>query len=91
MADPTIVKEYHISETALWTGTQLEAEEASRWDNDVYLVTKVLAHRGNIYVKTHMEFLLEYKDGDTVWMVIAKWCCDRVCIRFNKLLILPST
>ena len=67
LADPTIVKEYHVSEVALWVGTELEAEEAARWDNDVYVVRKVLAHRGNIYVKTHMEFLLEYKDGEKVW------------------------
>ena len=72
LADPTIVKEYHVSEVALWVGTDLEAEEAARWDNDVYVVTKVLAHRGNIYVKTHMEFLLEYKDGEKVWMPYGK-------------------
>ena len=72
LADPTIAKEFHVSEVALWVGTELEAEEAARWDSDVYVVTKVLGHRGNIYVKTHMEFLLEYKDGEKVWMPYGK-------------------
>ena len=58
LADPTIVKEHHASEVALWVGAELEAEEAARWDNDVYVATKVLAHRGNIYVKTHMLVLI---------------------------------
>jgi hypothetical protein len=35
LADPTIVKEHHASEVALWVGAELEAEEAARWDNDV--------------------------------------------------------
>ena len=72
LADPTITKEYHVSKVALWIGTEEEAEEAAKWDNDVYVVKKVLAHRGNIYVKTHMEFLLEYNDGEKTWMPYGK-------------------
>ena len=72
LADPTIVKGYHVSEVALWVGTETEAEEAAKWDNDVYVVEKVLAHRGNIYVKTHMEFLLKYNDGEILWMPYGK-------------------
>lgn len=72
LADPTIVKEFHVTEVALWVGTEEEAEEAARWDNDVYVVRKVLAHRGNIYIKTHMEFLLQYSDGQKLWMPYGK-------------------
>ena len=62
----------HQLDRSLWTGTQQEAIEAAKWDFDVYNAHKVPVHRGNIYVKTHMEFLLEIVVGEKIWMPYGK-------------------
>ena len=72
LADTTIIKEFFVGEISLWTGTKQEALEAAQWDFDVYKVHRDLAHRGNIYLKTHMEFLLEFVDGEKLWIPFGK-------------------
>lgn len=53
LTDPTMVKQPFVGEVSLWTSTEEEAKEATKWDHDVYVVTRELALREHLCKNTH--------------------------------------
>ena len=58
------VIEYHVEELQLFVGSKEEAEKASLLDSDLYYIDTILAHKGNPYHRTSMEFLIKWADGE---------------------------
>ena len=56
-----------LEKIQLFIGSKEEAMEAATWDADQYVVDKILAHRGDPWHRTTMEFLIVYSDGDQLW------------------------
>lgn len=56
-----------LEKIQLFVGSKEEAMEAATWDADQYVVDKILAHRGDPWHRTTMEFLVVYSDGDQLW------------------------
>ena len=66
MASSEVI-EYHVDELRLFVGTREEAMEAALLDNDLHYIDKILAHKGDPYHRTSMQFLIRWADGEIKW------------------------
>ena len=62
------IKPLHVSRLKPFIGTRDEAYELAKKDTDQYEVDTILAYRGDPETRTTMEFLLQFRDGDQVWL-----------------------
>ena len=52
----------------LFIGSREQALEAANWDADQYEVKTIISHRGDPTKRSTLEFLVEFADGDKVWI-----------------------
>ena len=62
------IETLHVEEVQLFIGSRDQALEAARLDANEYLVVGIKAYRGDPLVRTTMQFLVCFSDGDEVWM-----------------------
>jgi hypothetical protein len=58
----------HVSRLGLFFGNMDAAKRMAMIDHDQYEVETFLAHRGDVYTRTTMEFEVRFKDGDIKWL-----------------------
>jgi len=64
-----IMKVFHSSRVKLFEGTRETAYDAALRDNDQYVISKILAYRGDPKVRTTMEFEVLFEDGTLTWRI----------------------
>ena len=68
----------HLEALKLFTGTEKEAVEAARLDQDQYLVDSILAYRGDYTTRSDMEFLVRFASGEEEWQRYSKDLYDTI-------------
>jgi hypothetical protein len=53
----------------IFHGSLEEAKKVALIDQDQFVVTRILAYRGEPLTRSTMEFEVEYADGDVIWKV----------------------
>jgi hypothetical protein len=59
----------HVSRLKIFHGDRETATEMAFRDDDQFRIVKILAYRGDPMQRTTMEFLVEFADGDKVWLL----------------------
>lgn len=72
------ISEVHVDTLKLFWGTREDAVEMAKLDGDQFLITEFLAYRGDPIIRTSMEFLVQFADGDEVWLPWSKDLFDTV-------------
>ena len=62
-----------VERVKLFLGTREEAEQLAMEDADQFLITRIVAFKGNPAKRQSMEFEVEFDDGDVVWK---QWDAD---------------
>jgi len=57
----------HVEDVQLFIGSRTQALEAANWDADQFKVDIIKAHRGDVWHRTTMEFLVVFSDGEEMW------------------------
>jgi hypothetical protein len=58
----------NVEGVQLFIGSRGQAEAAARLDADEYVVVDIKAYRGDPLVRTTMQFLVRFSDGDEIWL-----------------------
>ena len=48
--------------------TKEQAFDLAQGDNDQYIIDRIIAYKGDPYLRTSMEFEVAFMDGTTVWV-----------------------
>ena len=67
-----ISKWFHITRLKLFHGTEDEGYKAALLDADQHVVKQILRWKGDPLKRTHMEFQVEFEDGDILWLPYSK-------------------
>ena len=67
---------FHVDMLKPYFGTMAMAKRAALLDHDQYVVTKVTHYVGDPQVRSGMEFLLTFADGDVQWQVFRQELMD---------------
>lgn len=59
---------FHVERLKLYTGSREDAEKVALLDYDQYEIEEILYYRGNVDLRTNMEFYVKFKDGDEKWI-----------------------
>ena len=62
------IKEIHVDNIKLFRGSLAEAKKLAFSDADQSTIDKFLAYRGDPLVRTSMEFLVRFADGEELWL-----------------------
>lgn len=65
-------KVFDVERLKIFHGDIEEAKRIAIIDNDQYTIKNILAYRGDPLVRTSMDFLVEYEDGDIIWVAWSK-------------------
>jgi hypothetical protein len=66
------VSRFHVERLKIFVGTEEQAFKLAQIDTDQYLIRQFLAYRGDIDVRTTMEFEVEFQDGSHPWLPWSK-------------------
>lgn len=58
---------FHVEELTLFIGDKDAAEAAALLDNDSFYIDSIMAHRGDPFHRTSMEFMIQWSDGEVKW------------------------
>jgi hypothetical protein len=58
----------NVEGVQLFIGSRGQAEAAARLDANEYVVVSIKAYRGDPLVRTTMQFLVRFSDGDEIWL-----------------------
>jgi len=72
------VHTFHVERLKIFTGGREKAEQVALLDHDQYQVDRILCYRGNPEIRTTMEFLIRFGDGDERWVTWNKDLFDTV-------------
>jgi hypothetical protein len=72
------ISEVHCDKLKIFYGSRDEAKEMAKLDNDEYTISEFLAYRGDPVLRTSMEFLVKFEDGDEVWLPWSKDLFDTI-------------
>jgi hypothetical protein len=72
------VEVLHLSRLSLFVGSRQEAQAMALLDRDHYVVRQILAYRGDIDMRTTMEFEVEFEDGDIQWLPFSAELFDTI-------------
>ena len=61
------IEMFHVEELTLFIGDKKSAEAAALLDNDSYYIDSFIAHRGDPFHRTSMEFMIQWSDGEIKW------------------------
>jgi hypothetical protein len=67
-----VVKVFHVTSLKIFHGNRESAYDMALRDDDQHVVKQFLAYRGDPMTRTTMEFLVEFMDGDVVWLTYCK-------------------
>ena len=70
------VSKTHIENLKLFYGTKEEALELAMLDAEQHWVKRILKYHGFPEIRTTMEFLVEFADGDILWIPFSKDISD---------------
>ena len=62
------VEVLNVERVQLFIGSRKQAEEAARLDANEYVVVSIKAYRGDPLVRSTMEFLVCFSDGEEIWI-----------------------
>jgi hypothetical protein len=62
------ISTFHVERLKLYTGTRDSAEKLALLDYDQYEVDEILYYRGNVDMRSNMEFCVRFKDGEERWV-----------------------
>jgi len=65
------IETLHVEGVQLFVGSREQAEAAARLDANEYVVVGIKAYRGDPLVRTTMQFLVCFSDGDEMWLFFA--------------------
>jgi hypothetical protein len=60
---------FNCQDLQVFFGSREEALVLARQDDQQHLVTAITAHRGDVYKRAEMTFLVQWADGDEQWML----------------------
>ena len=61
------VKIFHSSRLKIFHGTYQQAKEVAYIDQDQYVISKIIAYRGEPMQRTNMKFEIEWDNGEITW------------------------
>ena len=61
------VEMFHVEELTLFIGDKESAEAAALLDNNSYYIDSIIAHKGDPFHRTSMEFMIQWSDGEIKW------------------------
>ena len=61
------VEMFHVEELTLFIGDKESAESAALLDNNSFYIDSIVAHRGDPFHRTTMEFMIQWSDGEIKW------------------------
>ena len=62
------IRPFHVTRIKPFIGSREEAYELAKKDTDQFEVDSILAYRGDPEIRTTMEFLIRFMDGDQTWL-----------------------
>jgi len=67
------IRSIYVADLKAFFGSHDEARQLASVDADQFLVTQISAYRGDPFIRSSMYFLVEYADGDILWI---PWSLD---------------
>ena len=58
---------FHVEELTLFIGDKEAAAAAALLDNDSFYIDSIIAHKGDPFHRTSMEFMIQWSDGEIKW------------------------